>query len=238
MHATIEQLLAIRDREPVAARVKQHADHCLLCRERLDQMTLARDELNRLPALAPARDCWPDIQARMEICSAGTRQRARLARYAGLGLAASALLLASLYTRLSEDDAIVPQPDTQVAAQPATVPAGNPVSDAGQGSTDAPLLQDRTGPEPDLDTLIARSAYLEAVLHALPHRPRVARASTTDLITGLQDGVALVDYQLNRIDLDTPPHASRQLWQQRIDLMNSLVNVRYAEVQRVAYSPN
>ena len=86
--------------------------------------------------------------------------------------------------------------------------------------------------------MIARSARLEAVLHALPRRPRVIRAGTTDLITGLQEGVALIDYQLNFNTGDQPAQVSRQLWQQRVDLMNSLVNVRYAEMQHVAYSPN
>ena len=224
MHATIEQLLAVRDREPVSSAMKQHVDICLLCRETLEELVLARDELNRLPEQAPPRDFWQDIQARTEQKQQTLRLRQRLIRYGGLGLAASVLLAAAVYINAGNTDS---NPDTSSVS----------IADNNNTQSNKSLL-DQTATGTDLNSLITRSAQLEAVLHALPQRPGIVKASTSDLITGLQDGVALVDYQLNLNASKLSPTQSRQLWQQRVDLMNSLVNVRYAESQRVAYSPN
>ena len=238
MHATIEQLLAIRDREPVAATLKQHVDLCLWCRERLDQFALARNQLNHLPEHSPWCDYWPDILARHEQARQSQQHRRKLARYGGLGLAASALLASILFVyqandadhgKVTENTPVVVLNDT---AAPAVIIAGENVPQSEQ------LAPDITSTEAELDTLIVHSARLEAVLHALPERPRVTRAGTSDLITELQDSVALLDYQLIVNTAELPEQASRQLWQQRVDLMNSLVNVRYAEAQQVAYTPN
>ena len=236
MHATIEQLLAIRDREPLAIAIRQHAELCLLCRERLDELVLIQAELKRLPEQAPPQDHWPDIQAQSEHRMRASRQRQKLLRYSGYGLAASALLASILIVYQSEyfpEPAVTPQ--VVMENEPAKA-AQISVMTPGQTDTDPQAVPDAG--DTDLNELIARSARLEAVLHAMPRRPRVTRASTADLITGLQDGVALVDYQLNFSARDLPAQTSRQLWQQRVDLMNSLVTVRYAEAQQVAYTPN
>jgi len=225
MHATIEQLLAIRDHEPLAAGIKQHADRCLLCRERLDALILTRDELQRLPAQAPRSDLWPAILNATQRRRHGLVRRQQWVRYGGFGLAASALLAAILFVYQTQEQANNAQPSltarvnavTPEYSQPGTVP-------------------DAT--EPDLTELMARSARLETALHALPRRPFVTRASTAETIAGLQAGVALIDYQLNTNPGKLPVQTSRQLWQQRVDLMNSLVSVRYAEVQPVAFTFN
>ncbi|MBF8269750.1 MAG: hypothetical protein HW386_1459 [Gammaproteobacteria bacterium] len=231
MHATIEQLLAIRDREPVAAGLKQHVDTCLLCRERLDKFILARNELNRLPGQSPRRNYWPDILARHERGRQSRNYRRKLARYSGFGLAASTLLVSVLFIYQTND-----ADNGTVVLDSTAAPAKSVAED--NVPPDDQLASIAKSVEPELNTLIARSARLEAALHALPQRPHVARASTSDLITGLQDGVALIDYQLNFTAGNLPAQTSRQLWQQRVDLMNSLVNVRYAEAQQVAYTTN
>lgn len=228
MHATIEQLLALRDGEPAAPAIKQHVNICMLCHERLDELTLAQDELFRLDVQQPPRDHWPDILARLEPDRRDTRRRQRILRYGGFGLAASALLAVILFiNQSSEQNITLPQQSIPEVAFDSS-DAGR---EQGQGLTD-------DIPDYSLEELINRSAQLEDVLRALPRRPKVIRASTSDLITGLQDGVALIDYQLNFNADDMTTSQSRRLWQQRVDLMNSLVNVRYAEVQRVAYLPN
>lgn len=228
MHATIEQLLAIRDGEPVAAAIKQHVNICMLCHERLDELTLAQDELFRLPVREPSRDHWPEILGRVEHDSRLAKRRRGIIRYAGLGLAASVLLAVLIFIYQSSGQKFnLPQqslPEVAYENTASSVPAGeNNPDDISEYS---------------LDELITRSAQLEAVLRAMPRRPKVIRASTADLITGLQDGVALIDYQINFGADNMPASQSRRLWQQRVDLMNSLVNVRFAETQRVAYSPN
>jgi hypothetical protein len=54
---------------------------------------------------------------------------------------------------------------------------------------------------------------------------------------GLEDGVALIDYRLTREGRQLDTTQSRELWQRRVDLLNSLVNVRYAEAQPAVYQP-
>jgi hypothetical protein len=87
-----------------------------------------------------------------------------------------------------------------------------------------------------MDALVARSHQLEAALARMPAGPAVVNAGTAATIATLEDYLALVDYRLSR-DVEEPlaPEESRLLWQQRVDLMNSLVNVRYAQLQRVDY---
>lgn len=239
MHATIEQLLAVRDREPADAAIKEHVGVCLLCRETLAELVLAKDELNRLPVQAPPRDFWLDIQAQAEQRKQSVNSTQKLLRYGALGLAASVLLAAVVFIDQGDVKTTVPIPagTSESVIDDNTTGINNTVADNDTDRTKT-TLSDTTGTGSGLDTLISRSAQLEAVLHALPQRPGIVRASTADLITGLQDGVALIDYQLNLNADKLSPDQSRQLWQQRVDFMNSLVNVRYAESQRVAYSPN
>ena len=89
-------------------------------------------------------------------------------------------------------------------------------------------------PDPDpaslaTDVIQAQNARLESLLAALPER-RAMRGSTAFTLSQLEDRLALVDERLNRIALE--PHApefSEQLWRERVELMNSLVQVRYAD---------
>ncbi len=74
------------------------------------------------------------------------------------------------------------------------------------------------------------------MLDEIPYRPRVVRASTVATIDGLEDRIALIDEQLmfaRALGLST---ADRQvLYRQRVELMNALVQIRYAEAQRFAF---
>ena len=83
---------------------------------------------------------------------------------------------------------------------------------------------------------MARSRLLEAALEHMRFEPQVVNAGTATTIATLEDRIALVDYRMN-LDVEDPlsPEQSRRLWQQRVDLMDSLVNVRYAQLQRVSY---
>lgn len=239
MHATIEQLLTIRDREPVTALIKQHVDNCPLCRNRLDELALTRDELNRIPMQEPVQDYWLEINSQAEHRVRISRRRRKLLFYSGFGLAATVLLTTIIFISQvpGEGKHFNSSPDTGLAMKNGIISNVGTVTDVDSKGGNQ-RISDSSGTGPELDALIARSAQLEAALHALPQRPRVTRAGTTDLITGLQDGVALIDYQLNFKAADMSPSVSRTLWQQRVDLMNSLVTVRFAESQFRAYLPN
>ena len=80
------------------------------------------------------------------------------------------------------------------------------------------------------DAVRAENARLEMLLAALPEM-RVMRGSTAFTVSQLEDRLAFVDDRLSRITLEpnAPEHAER-LWRERVELMNSLVQVRYADV--------
>ena len=85
----------------------------------------------------------------------------------------------------------------------------------------------------DVEQLRAQSVALEQLLAALPERPTVMRAETAVPIDTLEAQVQWLDHQLSAGD-DASPGDERQLWRERVEVMNSLVRLRYAEVQRVA----
>jgi hypothetical protein len=62
------------------------------------------------------------------------------------------------------------------------------------------------------------------------------RADDAAAIAALEDRIAHVDWQLTRSSVrDTAPLAAPSLWRERVDLMDQLVRVRYAEAGVSAY---
>jgi hypothetical protein len=230
MHASIEQLLELRDQRPVAAEVLLHVEGCIACRQRLDEHAALRESLRALPDV-PAPNLWRAISARVQPTEFAPRTKTN--RYAyWLTVAASSVLVATLAVTVKQREVTItsssfPPPAVAVAATPAilsdTVAAADPVLDSGA--------------EPGIAELVNRSHALESVLRALPERRVVQRAGTTATIMGLEDGVALIDYRLTREGRQLDTTQSRELWQRRVDLLNSLVNVRYAEAQPAVYQP-
>jgi hypothetical protein len=87
----------------------------------------------------------------------------------------------------------------------------------------------------ELQQLRARSMALEAVLAAMPARPTVVRADSAWSIDTLEAQVQWLDHQLSVGEgTDATPEDEAQLWRERVEVMNSLVQLRYAEAQRVA----
>lgn len=81
-----------------------------------------------------------------------------------------------------------------------------------------------------LDQLLAESARLDAILADLPSRS-TTRAGTGYAVAALEDTLAMVDDQLSTVSFEPhAPEVAEQLWQERVNLMNSLVQVRYARV--------
>jgi hypothetical protein len=218
MHASIEELLSLRDGEADAERVAAHVASCGRCRTQLQQLRDTRDALGALPLVAPDRTAWAAITAR----AAQPPRRSPWWPRAVAGLAAAAALVAVLAVR---DEGTGPAPQAPLAnATPATqTPATRTPAAVATRALDT-------------DALVARSHRLEAALAQMPVEPAVVNAGTAATIATLEDYLALVDYRLSR-DVEEPlaPEQSHLLWQQRVDLMNSLVNVRYAQLQRVDY---
>jgi hypothetical protein len=78
--------------------------------------------------------------------------------------------------------------------------------------------------------LAEQSAHLDALLAVLPPPRRVMRAGTASTIVGLEDRIALIDAELYRSSLQSAPDDYRvALLRDRVEVMNALVNVRYAQ---------
>jgi hypothetical protein len=84
-------------------------------------------------------------------------------------------------------------------------------------------------PAPATEAVRAENARLEQLLATLPER-RIMRGSTAFTVAELEDRLAMLDDRLTRVTLEpNAPERSERLWRQRAEVMNSLVQVRYAD---------
>jgi len=208
MHACLDQLLSLRDGAPVAEEVRRHVRDCAECAAQLATSSLLRDRLRALPvAPEPAADAWARVEARVAHVQ---RRRQRIARLAPLAAAASVAALGIFAgMRWMESD--------EGAREPAAVV----IATAGATRDD------------ELTGLQARSQVLEEVLAALPARPAVERAATSLPIDLLEAQVQWLDHQLTVAGADGRAPQEQQLWRDRVEVMNSLVQLRYVEAQQL-----
>jgi hypothetical protein len=198
MHARLDELLSLRDGDPVDAAVTAHVRGCAACTARLADSERLRERLRALPgAPSPAMNGWPAV--REGLARRGRWQR-RTARYAPVAAAAALGALALLATLRST------APDPPVAAAPRVV-------------------------DPALHELQARSQALETLLAALPARPAVERAATSLPIESLQDQVQWLDHQITLADAGDAAAPAERLWGDRVEVLSSLVQLRYVEAQ-------
>jgi hypothetical protein len=96
-HLTMEQQLQLREpgREPGTAAASAHLESCLSCRAESDRMFQRVARLKALPTLAPARDAWPMVRARLEV--ERRRRRNRWMELGGLAVAAGIALVLILH---------------------------------------------------------------------------------------------------------------------------------------------
>ena len=94
--------------------------------------------------------------------------------------------------------------------------------DAGSESASPPLL-------PVATEMRAENERLESILARLPER-HAMRGSTAFTVAELEDRLALLDDRLSRVALEpNAPERSERLWRERVDVMHTLVQVRYAD---------
>jgi hypothetical protein len=190
-----------RDGAPVNATAAQHALECPDCSRELTRLARLKSELRQLPSYDPPERAWASIRSQMERLPARRPNRAPLAALAA-SIALAVLVLPLIHR-------------TPVLAPPGTSASAGPLP---------------TGDDKDvLGALMLRSQRLEAVLQVLPRRPQVELAGTSATIDELQNRIQLVDHQLATASADQPGTDARRLWSARVELMNSLVHVRYAE---------
>lgn len=211
MHATTEQLLSLRDGLPVDAAVAAHAAGCEDCRRRQRGLERVRDGLRALPELAPPAGLWSAVAAGTTAPQAPPAPRRHWPLV--VGTAAGFVLGMALILNMTQRGAEGPAPGTTtdiVAATPAPASSVN-------GATTAELL--------------LASQRLEAALHALPAAPHMTRASTALTIEELQDRIFEVDLLLGQPGLGQADE--RMLWQQRVRLMDTLMQVRLAQLSEL-----
>jgi hypothetical protein len=202
MHANFEELLSIRDSTPVDAAATQHVSGCHHCQRQLERLHSIKNDLRDLPQFAPPPRVWVGIREDLARPVPHRQNRAwLLATAAALSGAVVALaFLAPLHVR-----------DGHRAADAAI---------AANADVDAQML----------GTLVTRSQRLEEILQNLPRRPTVQRAATSAAIDELQSRIQMLDLQLTEVaDAGNDRARINRLWNARVQLLNSLVYVRYAE---------
>ena len=184
----------------------------MICALTADEHDALQQRLRALSATMPPRAVWNRIREQAE--AEGLLQKALMSRrttwFVGTGVAAAALLAALMLPGLIN-------PPTETFP---VVPSNLPTNTA-ELST--------------LQTLMVQSRQLESDLRSLPEEPRVMRASTVATISDLEDRIAAIDYQLNNPDVQMTSDDRELFWRERVRLMNSLLQLRYAQAQRAAF---
>jgi hypothetical protein len=209
MHARIDHLLSLRDGEPVDLAVRSHVESCTECAQAKAGLETMRRRLAALPAVNAPADGWARVLARIDAA-----QRPAVPRRGGsmVAIAASCAMLGVLAGILLRESG---RGAPELAAQPA-----------------AGVLPQTLD---SIEELRDRSRVLEEVLAALPARPAVERAGTAVPIDTLQAQVQWVDHQLSVSGAaHAAPDLRERLWRERVEIMNTLVQLRYVEAQRVA----
>ncbi len=191
-------------------------DDEMICALTADEHVALQEGLRQLPETMPPRHVWLKIREQAEAEGLLTSPLARKHNkwYAGIGLAAAALMAAVMMPGVEPTTGVEP-------TQGVTVPTG-PVTNSEANISNLVYLQ-------------AYSQQLESDLRALPAEPRVARAGTVATITEIEDRISAIDYQLNDPAVEMTDGDREIFWRERVRLMNLLLQLRYAQAQRAAY---
>ncbi len=187
-------------------------DDEMICALTAEQQTELQRRLRDLNDTMPPRAVWQRIreQAEAEGLVRGTAIRPRTAWMGTAGLAAAAVLAAimlpALLNKTTETFPVVPD-----------------------------SLPTNTAELTTLQTLMVQSRQLEDDLRSLPEAPSVMRAGTIATISELEDRIAAIDYQLNDTSVQMAPEDRELFWRERVRLMKSLLQLRYAQAQRAAF---
>ena len=206
MHASIDNLLSLRDGQPVDAAIAAHMEQCQRCTAELHKLREMQSNLQSLPQLE-APSSFAEIQRAMARPAAAPRRLVSPRLVAAL---AFVTLTAIFFVALRDETA----PKVVRGAQPATQQ---------EQPTDA--IEHARVPE-----LMAQSQHLEDLLQRLPGRPQIERVSTAAMIDTIEDRIQWLDFQLSDApDSGLNEEQTQRLWRERVELMDSLVKVRYAE---------
>jgi hypothetical protein len=222
MHPTTEDLLSVRDGEPLDASVSEAIADSAAHANEVERLRRMQSALQALPTLDPPAGAWKAIAA----AERETRVRSTMVmrRVAGVGVAAAVAMVAILYLG-------------SVARVPDDVVSTTTGNDAGG---EAPIARElvlggRVVPA-SYSALVQESARLDRVLGQLQYQRPVMTGATASTIAGLEDQIAFIDEQLTYGSARGLPQPERTaLWGQRVELMNALVHVRYAQAEPAGF---
>lgn len=214
MHAHIHHLLSIRDGEPVDVEVVRHVEQCSTCASDAARLQLAQRNLRSLPAIDPPPAAWSGIQGRLQERPVAARMRIAAQMNWGLiaGLVGAAVLVVVISVGVIDSHQQLEIAATAVPAPPVPAAVVPPA------------------PVPTVDQLVAQSRQLDGLLQDLPQRPSVERVATAATLDSIEERIQWLDVQLSFASTaDLNETQAQRLWSERVDLMDSLVKVRYAE---------
>jgi hypothetical protein len=208
MHPSLDQLLTLRDHAAAdTGEVATHVRECAECHATLESARRIAQRLRELPVRTTPPDRWMAIRTAF-LARSERRWQPRARRPGWILPAASAALV--LFAVLL------------------TVSSHGPRTQGPQVATDvSPVASPR---------LLAESQRLEAMLASLPSDSQLTRAGTELTVADLEDRIRWVDYRLSLADeAGIDARQANLLWRERVDLLNSLVAVRYADARTRAF---
>ena len=184
----------------------------------MDEYDCLQARLRVLPDTPPPRAVWDRIKAqgRAEGLIDRPVVSVRTRWLAGTGIAAAVVL------------AVLNLPAGRQPADP-----GSAAGDGGMRTVPAYNPQvDRYDP---VNALMVQSQLLERDLRMLPEQPEVARAGTLATIDDLEARIGAIDYRLSDPQASLTRAEQEMYWRERVRLLDSLVQLRYAQAQRVSF---
>src|SRR5882757_8604897 len=104
MHASVQELISLRDGEPSDVNTAQHVADCRQCSSELVRLTSLAMQLRQLPTLQPPQRSWSAIKGKLKPPAPSNRRRAWLSLSAAAVSAVVALVL--LWVTLQQHAAI------------------------------------------------------------------------------------------------------------------------------------
>lgn len=216
MHPDLETLLAVRDGEAGAESVR-HVASCPECAAELLYLRQVREALRSCPPVPPAGDLWPATRAKI----LGARDRRRAWSWAAAAVLVLAVAGVTLF--LSRTGAPIPLPGGRDTAGLRPFPA--PI----------PRTEEPPSPDPEIARLIRDSQRLESILDRLGERPTVLSGREAAAEMSIEDRLAEVDARLSGMVMDPLGRAEHVgLWQERVQLLGTLAQVKGARRRSVA----
>ncbi len=214
MRPRTEALLTLRDGGPIDAALRADLEADPASMVELERLRRMKTRLRELSPLAPPDSVWQRVAEDLD-ADAARRIRLPLRIAAGAFVAAAALVAAlALITESSYE----PQSEITAAVEYAARPSSRPLY------------------SPSYVALQQESERLERMLQRIPQQRPMISAGTASTIVALEDRIAYVDAQLTLGSAFDMQIAEREaLWGERVELMNALVHLRYAQAHATGF---